>query len=256
MIEINNLSVVYPDGTKAIDDISFTVGEGESIALVGANGAGKTSMLMALVGILPIHAGSVSVDGTALTKSTLNEVRRRIGMVFQNPDDQLFMPMIYDDIAFGPRNFGLDEEAVKKRVDNALHALGVTQLRDKSSLKLSGGEKRMAAIATVLAMDPSAMIFDEPTAFLDPKARRNLIRVLTGLPHGKLIATHDLTFAQEVCTRTIVIKKGKIFADGDPRVILHDGKLMEEGGLEAINAELHYHVHEDGSHGHYHIHNY
>lgn len=256
MIEIKNLSVVYPDGTKAVDDISFTVGDGESIALVGANGAGKTSLLLSLVGVLPIHTGAVTADGTNLNKKTLNEIRRKIGLVFQNPDDQLFMPMIYDDIAFGPRNYGMSEDEVKNRVESTLQALGILHLRDRSSLKLSGGEKRMAAIATVLVMDPSAVIFDEPTAFLDPKTRRRLIGALTGLRHSKLIATHDLTFAQEVCTRAIVIKKGRIFADGDPRVILHDAKLMEDGGLEAINAELHYHVHEDGGHGHYHSHNY
>ena len=255
MIEIKNLSVVYPDGTKAVDDISFTVSDGESIALVGANGAGKTSLLLSLVGVLPIHSGTIAVDGMELNKKNLSEVRRKIGMVFQNPDDQLFMPMIYDDIAFGPRNFGLDEEAVNQRAEDALRTLGIQHLRDRSSLKLSGGEKRIAAIATVLVMEPSAVIFDEPTAFLDPRARRKLIGVLSGLPHGKLIATHDLTFAQEVCSRTIVIRKGRIFADGDPKTILHDGPLMDEGGLEAISAELHYHSHGDG-HGHYHIHDY
>ncbi len=256
MIEIKNLSVVYPDGTKAVDGISFTVRDGESIALVGANGAGKTSLLLSLVGVLPIHAGSVTVDGTNLNKDMLNDIRRKVGMVFQNPDDQLFMPMIFDDIAFGPRNYGVREDEVKNRVDSTLQTLGITHLHDRSSLKLSGGEKRIAAIATVLAMEPSAVIFDEPTAFLDPKARRHLIAVLSSLPHSKLIATHDLTFAQEVCTRTIVLKKGTIFADGDPKEILHDAQLMEEGGLEAINAEMHYHVHEDGGKGHYHIHNY
>lgn len=236
MLEIKNLSVVYPDGTKAVDDISFTIGDGESIALVGANGAGKTSILLSLVGILPIHAGTVTVDGARLSKETLNDIRRKLGVVFQNPDDQLFMPMIYDDIAFGPRNYGLGEDEVGNRVEKALETLNISHLREKSSLKLSGGEKRMAAIATVLVMDPTAMIFDEPTAFLDPKARRNLIRALNNLPHGKLIATHDLTFAEEVCSRTIVIKKGKIFADGDPKTILHDVKLMDEGGLEAVNS--------------------
>ncbi len=256
MIEIKDLTIVYPDGTKAVDGISLTVRDGESIALVGANGAGKTSLLLSLVGVLPIHSGTVTVDGTGLDKKTLNEIRRRVGMVFQNPDDQLFMPMIYDDVAFGPRNYGMSEDEVSQRVDTTLLTLGITHLRDRSSLKLSGGEKRIAAIATVLAMDPSVVIFDEPTAFLDPKARRHLIGVLTGLPHGKLIATHDLTFAQEVCTRAIVIKKGRIFADGDPKEILQDVRLMEEGGLEAINAHLHYHVHEDGGQGHYHIHDY
>jgi cobalt/nickel transport system ATP-binding protein len=223
---------------------------------VGANGAGKTSLLLALVGVLPVGAGSVAVDGMELNKTTLNEIRRRVGMVFQNPDDQLFMPMIYDDIAFGPRNYGLGEDEVRKRADAALELFGIGHLRNRSSLKLSGGEKRMAAIATVTVMEPSVMIFDEPTAFLDPRARRGLIEALKRLEQSKLIATHDLTFAEEVCSRTIVIKEGKVFADGDPEIILHDPQLMDEGGLEAINARMHYHSHGDGSHGHYHIHDF
>jgi energy-coupling factor transporter ATP-binding protein EcfA2 len=140
MIGIKNMSVVYPDGTKAVNDVSFTVADGESVALVGANGAVKTSLLLALVGVLPISAGQVAVDGMELNKTTLNEIRRRVGMVFQNPDDQLFMPMIYDDIAFGPRNYGLGEDEVRKRVDAALELFGIGHLRGRSSLKLSGGK--------------------------------------------------------------------------------------------------------------------
>jgi cobalt/nickel transport system ATP-binding protein len=234
MIEVKGITVTYPDGTKAIDDLSFTVDDGESVALVGANGAGKTTLLLTLVGVLQAKNGAILVDGIELSKTTINEVRRRIGMVFQNPDDQLFMPMIYDDIAFGPRNYGLAEEEVENRVNTALTGLGIKHLRDRSSLKLSGGEKRIAAIATVLSMEPTTMIFDEPTAFLDPKARRNLIKVLARLPHGKLIATHDLTFAEEICSRTILIKKGKIFADGNTHELLHDEKLMDDCGIEAI----------------------
>ena len=234
MIQLKNLTLIYPDGTKAIDDLSFTVGDGESVALVGANGAGKTSLLLALVGVLPIATGTIEVDGIVLSKNTLNDIRRRLGLVFQNPDDQLFMPLIYDDIAFGPRNYGLAENEVEKRVDDALSELGIEHLKKRSSLKLSGGEKRTAAIATVLAMEPTAMLFDEPTAFLDPRARRNLIKVLKGLPHGKIIATHDLTFAREVCSRTILLKDGKIFADGNPQILLYDEKLMDDCGIEAI----------------------
>jgi cobalt/nickel transport system ATP-binding protein len=182
MLEIKNLTVTYPDGTKAVDDVSFTLGDGESVALVGANGAGKTSLMLALVGVLPITSGTVTADGTPLTKKPLTELRRKVGMVFQNPDDQLFMPMIADDVAFGPRNYGLGEAEVVRKVDGALAALGIGRLKDRSSLKLSGGEKRMAAIATVLAMEPSVIIFDEPTAFLDPRARRTLIGAFTGGP--------------------------------------------------------------------------
>lgn len=235
MIELNALTVAYPDGTKAVDNATFTIADGESVALVGANGAGKTTLMLTLVGILPITSGTVAVDGIALEKSKLNEIRRRVGLVFQNPDDQLFMPMIRDDIAFGPRNYGLDENAVQKRTDDSLHELGIIHLKDRSSLKLSSGEKRLAAIATVLALEPSALLLDEPTAFLDPKARRNLIHILSRLNHLKLIATHDLTFAEEVCTRTIILKEGAVFADGDPKTLFYDGALMEACFMEAIN---------------------
>jgi cobalt/nickel transport system ATP-binding protein len=234
MIEIKNLTVVYPDGTKAVDDVSLTIRDGERIALVGANGAGKTSLLLALVGVLPAASGTVSADGLELTKKTLNDIRRKVGMVFQNPDDQLFMPMIADDVAFGPRNYGLGEEETARRVDGALDMLGISHLKNRSSLKLSGGEKRMAAIATVLTMEPSALLFDEPTAFLDPKARRGLIGVLKKLGQSQVIATHDLTFAEEVCSRTILLKQGRIYADGDPKILFRDEKLMDDCGIEAI----------------------
>jgi cobalt/nickel transport system ATP-binding protein len=234
MIDVKNLSVTYPDGTKAVDNISFTADAGESIALIGANGAGKTTLMLSLVGVIPLTSGSVAVDGLELSKKTLNDIRKRLGVVFQNPDDQLFMPMLYDDIAFGPRNFGLDDAETEKRVAEALHELGIEHLKSRSSLKLSGGEKRMAAIATVLAMEPSAVLFDEPTAFLDPKARRNLIKVLMNLKHTKLIATHDLPFAEEVCTRALLVKNGRIFADGLPKDILYDEKLMDDCGIEAM----------------------
>jgi cobalt/nickel transport system ATP-binding protein len=148
MIEIKNLSVVYPDGTKAVDDISFTVSEDQNVAVIGANGAGKTSLLLALVGVLPVSRGEITVDGIPLTKKTVGEIRRRLGMVFQNPDDQLFMPLIYDDVAFGPRNYGLDEPEVQRRVKHALEMLGITHLKNRSPLKLSGGETRTPAIAT------------------------------------------------------------------------------------------------------------
>ena len=234
MIELNALTIKYPDGTKAIDNVTFSLADGESVALVGANGAGKTTLMLALVGVLPIASGSISVDGIPFEKRTLNEIRRRVGMVFQNPDDQLFMPMIVDDIAFGPRNYGLDEETVRQRTDDALSELGITHLKDRSSLKLSGGEKRLAAVATVLALEPSALLLDEPTAFLDPKARRNLIHILSRLNHLKLIATHDLTFAEEVCTRAIILKEGTVFADGAPKTLFYDAGLMDLCAMEAI----------------------
>ena len=236
MIEIKNLCITYPDGTKAVDDLSLTIGDGENVALIGANGAGKTSFMLSLVGVLPISSGSVTVDGIELNKKTINDVRKRVGLVFQNPDDQLFMPVIREDVAFGPHNFGKSHDEINKLVDDTLARLGISHLADRSPIKLSGGEKRMAAIATVLAMEPGTMLFDEPTAFLDPRARRNLINVLATLPHAKLIATHDLRFALESCQRAVCLKKGKLFVDGDPKELLFDSRLMEDCGIEAIQT--------------------
>ncbi len=233
MLKIQNVSVTYPDGKVAVDRFSLEMKEGERLALVGANGAGKSSLMLAVEGILP-SSGTISVNGVLLEKKTVETIRKNVGMLFQNPDDQLFMATIYDDIAFGPRNLGLDEKSVQYRVEDRLKLLGIEHLKNKTAMKLSGGEKRMAALATVLAMKPSVMLLDEPTAFLDPRARRNLIQVLNRLPHTMLIATHDLMFAQEVCKRAVIMKEGKMFVSGDTDVLLKNEKLMQDGGLEAI----------------------
>lgn len=233
MLTINNVTVEYPDGTKAINNLSLNVKSGEKLALIGANGAGKSTLMLAIEGILE-STGEIKIDDLVVDTKNIVKVRQQVGMLFQNPDDQLFMATIYDDIAFGPRNAGLDEESVKYRVEDRLKLLNIEQLKDKTALKLSGGEKRMAALATVLAMKPSVMLLDEPTAFLDPKARRNLINVLNSLPHTMLIATHDLTFAKEVCREAVVIKDGNFFAKGNCDEILYNQELMDEGGIEAI----------------------
>jgi len=230
MLELKNITVIYPDQTKAIDGLSFTLNEGENIALIGENGAGKTSLLLAIVGILEAASGAVEMDGMSLNKKTVNEFRKQIGLVFQNPDDQLFMPLIYDDIAFGCRNFGLQEEHIKTRVEETVAQLNISHLLSRFSSKLSSGEKRMVAIATVLAMNPSVVMFDEPTAFLDPKARRTLVATLRKLNHAKIIATHDMAFAAEVCNRVIVLKGGRIMADG-AMSLLDDKGLMRNCGL-------------------------
>lgn len=237
MVELQDWTVTYPDGTVAVDHLNLRIGQGEHLALIGANGAGKSSLILSMVGVLP-GKGRVTVDGVELGPKTLNAIRTKVGVVFQNPDDQLFLPTIYDDIAFGPRNLGLDEESVRHRVEDRLELLHISHLRNRTALKLSGGEKRMAAMATVLAMKPSVMVLDEPTAFLDPKARRNLIRVLQSLPHTMLIATHDLTFAAEVCPRCVLMKQGKLFADGSSRALLYDTETMEQADVEAIGAYL------------------
>ena len=249
MLKLQNVTVIYPGtaagarqgsdrrsadsppaGIKAIDSLSFTLNEGENIALIGENGAGKTSLLLAIVGILELASGTVEMGGVQLTKKTVHEIRRQIGLVFQNPDDQLFMPLIYDDIAFGCRNFGLREDQTRTRVEKTVTRLNISHLLDRSPLKLSSGEKRIAAIATVLAMNPSVLMFDEPTAFLDPKAKRTLVETLKKLNHAKIIATHDMEFANEVCNRVIVLKDGRIMADG-ALSLLHDKELMRSYGL-------------------------
>jgi len=235
MLEIQDLTVAYPDGTVAVDGFSLSVPAGEHVALIGANGAGKTSLLLSLVGVLS-GTGTVTADGVTLTRETVKDIRTKIGVVFQNPDDQLFLPTIYDDIAFGPRNLGLDEETVRRRVEDRLDLLHIRHLENRGALRLSGGEKRLAALATVLAMKPAVLVLDEPTAFLDPKARRNLIRILKKLPHTMLIATHDLTFAAEVCPRSVLIRRGRLFADGASESLLYDEGKMDEGGVEAIGV--------------------
>ena len=223
MLTINNVTVEYPDGTKAINNLYLNVKSGEKLALIGANGAGKSTLMLAIEGILE-STGEIKIDDLVVDTKNIVKVRQQVGMLFQNPDDQLFMATIYDDIAFGPRNAGLDEESVKYRVEDRLKLLNIEQLK----------EKRMAALATVWAMKPSVMLLDEPTAFLDPKARRNLINVLNSLPHTMLIATHDLTFAKEVCREAVVIKDGNFFAKGNCDEILYNQELMDEGGIEAI----------------------
>ena len=230
LLSVTDLTVEYPDGTRAADAVNFSIEAGESVALIGANGAGKTSLLLALVGVLQLKRGEVRVDEIVLDKKTLRSLRARIGLVFQNPDDQLFMPSIFEDVAFGPRNYGCDEAETAGRVNAVLSRLGIGRLAERSPLKLSSGEKRLAAIATVLSMKPDFLLFDEPTAFLDPRARRGLTAILRELPQGKLIATHDLTFAAEVCSRILLLQNGKLVADKGTE-LLRDAAALEAAGL-------------------------
>ena len=230
MLRVKDLSVAYADGKQAVHHVSFQIAPQENIALIGANGAGKTTLLLALVGVLAAKTGVIAMGDIALDKKSMPDFRARVGLVFQNPDDQLFMPNVFEDVAFGPRSFGCHEELIKERVDTALEQLKISHLQKRSPLKLSGGEKRLAAIATVLSMRPDYLLFDEPTAFLDPRARHNLQSIITQLPQGKLIATHDLSFASGICTRALILKDGGIVADSGIDC-LKDDRLLEAAGL-------------------------
>ncbi|GEA15861.1 putative ABC transporter ATP-binding protein [Moorella sp. E308F] len=232
IIQADNLKYKYPDGRQALNGVAFKITHGESVGIVGANGAGKSTLLMHLVGVLFPDEGEIMIGDVPVTKKTLPLIRQRVGMVFQDPDDQLFMTTVYDDVAFGPRNYKLPEEEVEKRVISSLDTVGILHLKDRPPYKLSGGEKRAAAIATVLAMNPDILVMDEPTSSLDPKSRRRLIRLLQSFTHTKIIATHDLDMVFELCERTIVLKDGRVITDGPTEKILCDAELMEECGLE------------------------
>ena len=231
-ISVEGLGFAYPDGTVALSDVDLHVHPGERVALLGPNGAGKTSLVLHLNGILLPQKGSVQVSGLELTGETSVEVRRRVGLVFQDPDDQLFMPTVRRDVAFGPLNLGLDHDEVRRRVDAALAAVDIEDLADRPPNHLSLGQRRRAAIAGVLAMEPEIMVLDEPTSNLDPATRRELAAVLLSLDITLLVVTHDLPFALEVCERSVVIDHGAIVADGPTPVLLANTGLIKAHRLE------------------------
>lgn len=232
IVHFDNVSFRYPDGTEALKSISFLITHGESVGIVGANGSGKTTLLMHLNGYILPTSGVIRIGDVVLNKHTRQEIRKKVGLVFQNPDDQLFMPTVYEDVAFGPINLGLDEEDVKKKVEMALRQVNCYEIKDKPPHHLSGGQKRAVAIATVIAMDPDILAMDEPSSNLDPKSRRELIKLLNQFEHTKLIASHDLDLILEVCKRVIVLNNGKIVADGPVEDILYNKELLEENNLE------------------------
>lgn len=231
-IEMKEVSFSYPDGNRGLDQITFLIHHGEAVGIIGANGAGKSTMLMLLLGILFPSEGEVLVGDVLITPKTMKQVRERVGLVMQQADDQLFMTTVYDDVAFGPRNEKLSEVEVAERVSCALETVGLSHLADRAPYKLSGGEKKSVSIATVLSMEPDVLLMDEPTAGLDPQARRRLIGLLNRFEHTKIITGHDLDMILETCSRVIVLKDGKLVADGDPLQILSNSTQMECWGLE------------------------
>lgn len=232
IVEVRDVTHTYPDGTAAIRGISFRIHHGESVAVVGANGAGKSTLLLHLNGYLTPQSGTVRIGDFPLTKDTVRDIRRTVGMIFQDADDQLFMPTVYEDVAFGPLNLGFPPAEIEERVEDALRRTDTLHLRDRPPFKLSGGEKRAVAIATVLAMSPDILVMDEPSANLDPRARRTLIELLAGFHHTKIIATHDLDLVLDLCERTIVIHQGRIMADGPTREIFQNDQLLKDSHLE------------------------
>jgi cobalt/nickel transport system ATP-binding protein len=232
IVQAEDLHYTYPDGKFALQGLSFLITHGESVAIIGANGAGKSTLLMHLNGVILPQKGMVRIGEMPVTRETLPNIRRTVGTVFQDSDDQLFMPTVFDDVAFGPLNLGFPKEEVEKKVRETLEKVGALHLINRATHRLSGGEKRSVAIATVLAMAPDILVMDEPTSNLDPKSRRNLIELLKSFTHTKIIATHDLDMAMDLCTRTIVLSEGKIIADGPTSDILINEQLLHKSYLE------------------------
>ncbi|MGV8057065.1 MAG: energy-coupling factor ABC transporter ATP-binding protein [Smithellaceae bacterium] len=232
IVDFKNVFFQYPDGTEALRDLSFRITHGEAVGVIGANGSGKSTLLLHMNGYLMPTSGTVTIGDLHLTRKTRQEIRKKIGVVFQNPDDQLFMPTVYDDVAFGPQNLGMDEDDVYKRVHEALNLVNCFDLRDKPPHHLSCGQKSAVAIAAVMAMEPDILAMDEPAANLDPKSRRLLINLLKTFTHSKIIASHDLDLILDVCHRCIVIRGGTVAADGPVKDILSNKTLLEENNLE------------------------
>jgi len=231
MIEFENVSFEYEKGTRTLEDISFKIEAGECVGLIGANGAGKSTIMKIMLGLLP-YEGNVRVCGKPVTKENLAEVRRRLGFVLQDPDSQMFMPTVFEDMIFGPMNYGLSKEDAEAKVDGILNRLGIMELKHRYNHKISGGQKRMAAIATILAMEPDAVIMDEPTVALDPYNRRLVINTIRTMDNTKLIASHDLDMILDLCSRVLLIAGGRLIADGDAKTILSDKELLEANRLE------------------------
>lgn len=235
-IEISHLTFHYPDGHLALDDVTLEVAPGEKIALVGPNGAGKSTLMLHMNGILQPTSGDLRLGGLPVVEKNYGQIRAWAGLVFQDPDDQLFSPTVFDDVAFGPLHMGLSPDNVRERVRDALKAVHMEGYDRRLSHHLSMGEKKRIAIATVLAMDPLVLILDEPTAGLDPRARRSLIRLLDELPQTMVVASHDMRLVNELFPRMVIMDAGRIVADGLTSVLMEDVDLLEQHGLEPANS--------------------
>ena len=231
MICFEHVSFAYTQGQPVLDDLNFVIRDGESVGLIGANGSGKSTLMKVLLGLLP-HEGSVRVDEREVQKENLASVRKKLGLVLQNSDNQMFMPTVFEDMMFGLLNYGMSREDAERRTDEVLEKLGLTELKHRHNHRISGGEKRMAAIATVLAMDPDTMLMDEPTSALDPCNRRMVIDTIRELPNTKLVASHDLDMILDTSRRVILLNTGRIAADGPASEILQNRTLLEKNRLE------------------------
>ncbi|RZS34215.1 cobalt/nickel transport system ATP-binding protein [Herbihabitans rhizosphaerae] len=231
-LRVHRLAYAYPDGRQALFGVDLRVEHGERVAVLGPNGAGKTTLVLHLNGVLAGGSGTVEVAGLTVEKAHLREIRRRVGVVFQDPDDQLFMPTVRQDVAFGPANFGVTGEALDARVAGALADVGMSEHADRSPMHLSGGQRRRVALATVLACDPEILVLDEPSANLEPVARRELAEVLLRLDRTTLMVTHDLPYAAQLCPRSVLIDDGVVVADGPTRELLADTELLARHRLE------------------------
>ncbi len=280
MIEADNIHFTYPDGHEVLKGLSCTIRRGEKVALIGPNGAGKSTFMSHLNGVELATSGRVFIHGQEVTKENLKEIRRKIGIVFQDPDDQLFCPTVFDDVAFGPLNLGLNEDEIQARVSEALAVVGLEGFEERSSFHLSFGERKRLALATVLSYQPEILVFDEPSTNMDPMNRRNMINWLKETDKTILLCTHDLDIALEVCERCLLLVDGRIAADGPATEILYNRKLLEDNKLEMplalmthellhgilqeqdmdeghrhiIGRFLHAHRHAHGPDGHAHVH--
>ena len=231
MIEFENVSFAYEQGAPVIDGMSFAIADGESVGLIGANGAGKSTIMKLLLGLVS-GEGRIAVDGIDVSRENLGKIRQKLGFVLQNSDNQMFMPTVFEDMMFAPLNYMVSREDAEKRVDEVLERLDLQYLKHKYNHKISGGEKRMAAIATILAMEPEAVLMDEPTSALDPYNRRVVINTIRGLKQTKIITSHDLDMIMDTCDRVILISRGRIVADGNAEEILSDKELLEANRME------------------------